>query len=335
MAALHTVQVTMIKHKFAYLALVILVGALSLLAITRRSANENSSVASYETQMIAPTQNALLSSNRGGTSGSKTCPGVTDEQTNEQTKSILFNGTCFRYRSSLATDIRTETVAASPLEVESDKPDSVAPEHSLFTFVGPYALSHESSFFSPQIRVYTISDYRNALSKSTLYSQQLDDDIISLKAILAARPNLSAHEIPFLPFGIDATQVFRAHIKYVDFKNGKGIIFLTQYNVEPSLINNQGLVYTFQGVTDDGLYYVSATFPINASILPEKWDSKSSDGYRLPSYFYGENYESNRQQYEKYLTHVTSQLNELTSDKFEPRLDLFDELTSSLCISGR
>ena len=50
-------------------------------------------------------------------------------------------------------------------------------------------------------------------------------------------------------------------------------MFLTQFNIEPSLINNQGVVYTFQRLTDDGLHYVSARFPVAVSFLPPSYES--------------------------------------------------------------
>ena len=92
----------------------------------------------------------------------------------------------------------------------------------------------------------TSRNAKEALAISPAYVKSLESDVQSLKAILDARP-ASLDRVPFLPFGTDASQAFVSHFKCLNFKNGRGLIFLTQFNIEPSLVNNQGLMYVFQG----------------------------------------------------------------------------------------
>lgn len=139
--------------------------------------------------------------------------------------------------------------------------------------------------------------------------------------------------MPFLPFGTDAAQSFLARVKYIDFKNGKGVFYLTQFDTEPSLVNNQGLLYTFQGLTGDGLYYVSARFPVRVPFLPPSYDSKEFRDSTLPSYFYGADIESKEQRYRTYLTNITRELEEMPPDKFDPTLSLLEEAIRTLRVA--
>lgn len=250
------------------------------------------------------------------------------------TKRIFFQGTSFAYNESLASEVKAEVISASALKDETDKPEGVEPEHVAFIFMGAYASRHVSSFFSPRLQIYSIAEYKKALALSPQYVRQLEDDIQTLKTKLAERPASWDREIPFLPFGMDASEAFQGKIKYLDFKSGKGILFLTQYNIEPALINNQGLSYIFQGLTDDGLYYISAHFPVNAPFLPEDYDVTKLENYTLPV-FYSRNRESNEKKYRAYLNKIAHKLEELPPNKYEPDLTLIDELVQSLDVARR
>jgi hypothetical protein len=57
-------------------------------------------------------------------------------------------------------------------------------------------------------------------------------------------------------------------VQYLDFKNGKGVRFLTWYSQGIMPVNNHELIYTYQGLTGDGTYYVAAVLPVNHPSLP-------------------------------------------------------------------
>jgi hypothetical protein len=246
-------------------------------------------------------------------------------------KLASYNGVSFRYPVALASEVKYETKPEAVLVGETDKPDGVVPAHTAFTFKGSYGSRHESSFFTPEISIYPIQKYKQALAVSPAYVQSLERDMQSLKAILDARPASLEREVPFLPFGTDATQAFISHLKYIDFKNGRGLIFLTQFNIEPSLVNNQGLTYIFQGLTDDGLYYVSARFPVTLPFLPSGYQSKDFEKYSL-SLFYGSDQKSNQENYKLYLETIKRRLVNLPAKTFQPNLTSVDNLISSLCV---
>ncbi|HEX8097114.1 MAG TPA: hypothetical protein VF507_03720, partial [Pyrinomonadaceae bacterium] len=92
---------------------------------------------------------------------------------------------------------------------------------------------------------------------------------------------------------------------------------------------NQGLTYVFQGLTNDGEYYVSATFPVSAPILPDEGNEELSRRYRLydrqclncPQYG-----PHNR----AYLKSTTRKLERLPAQQFQPKLTAFDALLRTL-----
>jgi hypothetical protein len=246
---------------------------------------------------------------------------------------VTYNGVSFSYSSLLASEVKAQTVREQRLENADEKPDNVTPRHLAFTLEGSYPAEHLSSFFAPpEIHVYSISEYKKVLAASKLYVEGLDQDVEALKRILRDKPSHVDTTIPVLPW-LDAVQAFRAHVKYVEFRNGKGILFLTQYNIEPSIINNDGLAYIFQGLTDDGQYYISATFPVSAPNLPKSFDAETFEGYTIPENFY-KDYESNKKVYQEYLARIERKLNDLPAEEYQPKLQLFEELIGSLKIDS-
>lgn len=247
-------------------------------------------------------------------------------------RTVDYQGVSFKYNVSLASEIKAEIKPASALQYETDTGEGVVPEYIAFQPIGTYTSQHEASFFSPEIDIYPIATYKTVLAKSKSYTQKFEGDIRTLRAMLSEQPPSIDKKIPLLPFGIGASQVLRARVKYINFQNGRGVMFLTQYNIEPALINNQGLTYTFQGLTDDGVYYVSAIFPVTAPFLPESYDIESTEGYTLvpPRSFQGREYESFENDYAAYIARVISKLERLPDESYQPNLAILEDLIQSL-----
>jgi len=86
-------------------------------------------------------------------------------------------------------------------------------------------------------------------------------------------PNLDGC-IPELPlsdfFRVCDHQQFHSNIGYFDFQNGSGVRFVSVYGIQDlAPVDNENLVYVFQGFTDDGKYYVKAIVRILHSQLPD------------------------------------------------------------------
>ena len=265
--------------------------------------------------------------------------------TAQKTKTVDYKGVSFTFDTSLAREVKSETIPAS-LE---GKPSDILPEHPGFTLVG-YPRPRSMSEVDPEIRVFSIAEFRKAMHHASQemaksetsrrtedWGSDVDAQVRILKTLIAKRPNVKdlgtvlqavGDEIPQMPFlpEWEASQAFVGHVKYVNFKNGKGVFFLTQWDVsETSQVTNQGLEYAFQGITDDGQYYVYAEFSVAAPTLPKgdepdvvAWNEKN---YRLSH---------KSKEYQDYLRPVFEKLEALPADKFQPNLELLEQLIGSL-----
>ncbi len=118
-----------------------------------------------------------------------------------------------------------------------------------------------------------------------------------------------------LPGGLPSGQ-FNADIQSVNFVNGNGIRYLTQFDQSPLPANNHELFYYFHGITNDGNYYVQVVLPIQAPFLA----SDNNPNSPLPR----NGIPFRRDQ--SYFNAVAQQLNTTPPDQFSPSLTLLDAL---------
>jgi hypothetical protein len=128
--------------------------------------------------------------------------------------------------------------------------------------------------------------------------------------------------LPFLPW-INMQQTFCAQPEIVEFSGGKGIRYLSYYAQDPSPVLDYLVFYTFQGLTDDGKFYVAAFFPVQTGIFPADPPdcSKCSD----PNY-------NPFADWQTVLTEQLNQLNNQSADDFVPSLTVLDEMIASIQI---
>ena len=213
---------------------------------------------------------------------------------------------------SLASGYSCETVLASG-------PDEmlVHPTYTKLTITG-YALA--GTFFKPQISVFPVQQY------SEMRPDVIPDKVAELQTLAAGGPAPSfassfGSSLPFLPF-LGAAEVFFARYQAVPFASGSGIRYLTEFAQYSAPVNNNEIIYTYQGLTGDGKYWVSAILPINHPILPA--DAKSAmDGVDFNTW-------SNN--FGTYITDMVNKLNTQDPNSFTPTLAVLDALVSSITI---
>jgi hypothetical protein len=202
----------------------------------------------------------------------------------------------------------------------SDDPDrdwfNVAPEHSKITL----SYGTGAAPVGSQIRVYPVAEMR-----------QMDraDDIDRLRAALTNPALRSPEALPHVPF-FNAAPIIAARAEVLDFHDGHGIRFLTEYAQDTVPIGNSGLFYHFQGLTSDEKHYVVAILPVGASILAANSDPNSevpSGGVPFPGY-------RGEDALDAYFPEVTDALDAAGTDVFEPRLDVLDQLIESVEITS-
>jgi hypothetical protein len=282
-------------------------------------------------------------------------PQATQSKPNQSASAntVCYHGISFTFDPSLASDIKPETVPAST----EGKPSDIWPEHPGFTLRGSHR-SRAQAERDPQIRIFPLASFREAVAKASKeyaksvvyppnppdWTTYFDEEVRVLKLLLAAKPpetNIGrflakargeagcSTEMPFLPMW-EACMAFVGHVRYVSFKNGKGVFFLTQWDRETSQVTNGSLEYAFQGITNDGKYWVYAEFSVAAPVLPEgeepdvvAWNEKN---YLLP-------HES--KEYQNYLRPVLAKLESLPADRFQPNLSLLEQLIETLEVQSK
>ena len=171
------------------------------------------------------------------------------------------------------------------------------------------------------IRVYPAAEFAQISPEA---AQQIDQ----LKRLLTARPQAPEDPLPQLP-PTGAVQQFQARFGYVDFQNGSGIRFLTQLAQDVGPVTNERLLYIYQGITADGMHYVSASLPISAPFLPNDTQAAPPQGgLPFPDYGAGD-FQS---QYQTYRQAVVARLDAAPARELAPDLDLLDALISSIRI---
>jgi len=234
----------------------------------------------------------------------------------QEMQQAAYETASLRYPPNIARDVTTAVIPANSGDPDGPGWDTHA-AFLQFLFEG---YQPELGYFQaavqpvPQVAIYDAQEYA---SLSWVAAMEIE----RLKTLLAERPFPINDAIPFLPL-LNAAQDLQAQVAYLDFEGGSGVRFITHYGQEPRPYVNDELLYTFQGLSADGRYYVSATFPINAAILPDSFtDSPAADDYETFS-----------RNIATYQAETTKALNQLTSSDFTPDLTLLDGIMQSLTI---
>lgn len=205
--------------------------------------------------------------------------------------------------AGLAQTMTVETIAAVP--AGDDHPYwEVAPEHLQVTLEGYPVSAH---LMKAQIFIYPVE-------KLSEFSQAADQIAGDLPALLQSHEAVDV--MPFLPI-FNAQQVMHAQVQYIDFKNGNGVRFLTQFDQAPLPINNFELIYTFQGLTSDGKYYIAAVLPVTHPGLPANEQVNDEMIAKLSDF-------------PAYLAETTAWLEQQPANGFTPDLAALDALIQSI-----
>lgn len=225
---------------------------------------------------------------------------------------VSFNGIHFRYDPALATNVTYETVPASQPDPNGPYWETY-PQHTHFLFNG-YVLS--GMFHQPEMWVYPLEEYIQRVP-------DLAQTKARLQEVLGQQPtSFSGQEaLPFLPVW-NAQQLMQMNVRYLHFANGQGVRFISIYGQYSAPANNHDIFYTFQGMTDDGKYYISLVLPVNNPALPNTAEEGIPNG----------DFETFTDHYMTYVSDTEGMMNGLVDASFTPSLEKLDALVQSLQI---
>ncbi|MGE5141673.1 MAG: hypothetical protein ACM3JD_19580 [Rudaea sp.] len=216
---------------------------------------------------------------------------------------ISFNGITFTYSRALAQSVEPAAQPAADGGTEGPYWAS-APGFVRFKFSG-YVLP--KTFHEPRIEVYPAADYGKVNPAAGKTIEALQNYLKTKKQ--------GEQGMPFLPL-FNAAQVTAAQVTDLNFKNGSGVRYITQFDQYPAPLNNFELFYTYQGITGDGKYYVAAILPVSNSLLPAD-DKTRPEG-----------------DYKEYLATATGKLDAASPSSYSPDLKALDALIESLSITS-
>ncbi len=201
-----------------------------------------------------------------------------------------------------ASDLSIETIAA--VTDNGGAYWEILPEHRVATLQG-YPQSVNA--LQPQIFVFPLADLSS-------FNETAGKAAAELQGLLQSRQ--PGEKLPFLPL-YNEMQVMHAQVQFLDFKNGQGVRFLTQYDQAPYKVNNAELFYTFQGLTSDGKYYVAAVLPVSHPDLPASQVIFSENADEMSKF-------------QPYLVGVVSWLDVQPGSGFTPDLAKLDAMMQSM-----
>lgn len=241
-------------------------------------------------------------------------------------KTIVFEGINFSYPFSLAERASAHNIPAF-IDPAGFMYDDI-PEHVRFDFSNPYTtrapfakfqpggfpwLKHqnpESPEIWPQIYIFPTREYAEI-------NPLAGERIGALKILLDGNALPTGGELPVLPT-FNSSQDFHSQLQPLTFQGGRGLRFVTRYSQGVAPIVNPVVFYTFQGLTEDGSLYVAAFFPLHVPFLPDQVQVEDWDAFNRG--------------YQDYMADITSKMEKLDLDDFEPDLESLDALIRSMTI---
>jgi hypothetical protein len=164
----------------------------------------------------------------------------------------------------------------------------------------------------PQVFIFPVDDFgRMSEDASNLISA-----LLTIQDMGSYQPG---DELPVLPV-FNSAQDVRAVIHTLSFENGSGIRFIARYSQEATSVINPELFYTFQGLNEDGDFYIAAFFPIYTSAVPDEIEVSDWDAFNLT--------------YRDYLSQTIQALDDQPDSSYMPDLALLDELVRSIRLDG-
>ena len=236
-------------------------------------------------------------------------PSATSSDTNSS--DVSYMGTSFTIPLGLANGTQNEIVPRAASSDPTQASLNVWPEHTKIVLQG-YPL--QGKLYEPQVMVFPADEYQKMSADPATSMYDARSMITTLQYIIAtgnfpAQPQVP-DRLPALP-DQHAYQVFHTQETILTFKNGNGIRYITSYSQAAFPDISSNLIYSFQGITLDGKYYVSVMMPIELAGLDPA--------------------PQNAEQYPAYLTTTVDRISQ-AGESFNPSIETLDAMVQSLLV---
>lgn len=273
-------------------------------------------------QSLAVTEPALTTATKmPPTAESLASPLPTSAQSAVTAPNVEFEGISFNLDYQLANAWAYEVT--SPPDPASDNPFQTPSYYQLDFqgFVVP-AGSDSRGWRVPRLYIIPVANMQSFPGGGYGTSA-----LSQLQQILASKPAVISEKMPVVPHWINFNngEVFHSNMQYLNFQNGSGVRFLAEY-AQSAFPVGKVISYIFQGLTNDGNYYVSLTLPISQTALDQYNDPYNTSISDEASYqVFAANYAS-------YLQGAVAILETTPASNFTPDLGRLDALIQSLSV---
>ena len=229
---------------------------------------------------------------------------------------MTFNGISFSIDTSLAYTLAARTCPAVPL-AENQAPGEAHPPYTQFFFP---TYNRADVDFQPEVRVYEVTGNM----EDYLFPLNVLGD---LQTVIGQRPE------PITWFNAAPLHSRR---QYLSFANGAGVRGLVQYMQDRFFFTNNGLTYEFNGLTQDGRYFVSVRYPLDVPFLMQLSGANpltnvNSQAIAIPGW--PNDYEQQVQIIEAYNAEALSRLDQMSGGDALPNIALLDALVQSIYVN--
>ena len=192
---------------------------------------------------------------------------------------------CDRFTMNVPSiNVRCYQIDTNIPAAEDASPEEIAKAQIADTAI--YFSDYDSivSAIAPQVTFYQLDDLGRTSFSLLDIGLHISDIMNNVNADYASAESV-LDELPFLPYQAAGRTVNALPLK-LDFESGSGIRTITSFSDTIfSGSGNSNLYYSFQGITDGGITYVSAVFPLESSVLNGRaaseidWNSISSSDF--------------------------------------------------------
>ncbi len=253
-------------------------------------------------------------------------------------KPFTFKQLSLQMPESWVTQAEAKVVPAVPLynaeaaaELKKDplsmlKPDySNMPEHVSLSLAGAPLYAGKEFAFVPEIMILPVAEFTRICDPEQKASPEMVAAFAEIASLAEKKTEPEAGQpLPFVPY-LDASQSVTVAFRTLNSGGGgKGFRFVTQYDIEPSLLSEDRLTYIYQGLSADWKTYVVVTIPILLGGMP-KADAKEHLGFST------ENYEEFMKKVGDYRKKASAWLVE-NEEKMKPSLKMLDTMMCSIVL---
>jgi len=223
-------------------------------------------------------------------------------------------GISFDLDSALA-DTLTASACPAVAYQENQGPGEAHPSYISFTF--PIE-DGRTTDYQPELRIYEVA---GDMSQYLFPLNSLDE----LQTVLSEKPE---------PVTWFDSSPLHTHQSYLNFGNGTGIRGLVQYMQDFFFYTNNGLLYEYQGLTQDGRYVVNLRYPLSVPFLMELEGSLlPPTNLNPPAIAISEwpsDYDQQVKVIDAYNTEALSRFKQMKDNDASPNIALLDALVESI-----